>query len=194
MATRRQLPPAASTAVTTAVGLLATSLRAAARLPRQAAARFPIEVARRPVRAARRVSSNVPVPDSVRREYDALAERGVAVVSRLRPSAETHPVTAAAVESGAPGTASEAVERAEQQVRDEGVPSGAGLDHEELPLADFDHLTLGSVRGRLRRLSMAQLVQLREYEVAHASRLPIVTMLDNRIAKLTAEQEHGEQS
>lgn len=192
MVPRRQLPPAASTAVTTAVGLLATSLRAAARLPRQAAARIPIEAARRPVQVARRVTSALPVPAPVRREYDALAERGAAVVSRLRPASNEPP--AAALDAGAPGTAAEAVEQAQRQVRAEGVPSGADLDGDKLPLPDFDHLTLGSVRGRLRRLSMAEVVQLRDYELAHGQRLPIITMLDNRIAKLTAEQEHREQS
>lgn len=56
--------------------------------------------------------------------------------------------------------------------------------HDELPLADYDHMTLGSLRGRLRSLSVEQLVQIRDYEKAHAHRLPVVTLLDNRIAKL----------
>lgn len=184
MPSRPPLPPAASTAI----GLLVASLRNAARLPRQAA-RFPMEAARRPVRVARRVTRALPVPEAVRREYDALAERGVAVVSRLRPPAAGQEPAAAAVDAGAPGTAAGVVERAERQVHDDGVTSGAELDHEELPLRDFDHLTLGSLRGRLRRLSLADLVQLRDYELAHAVRLPIVTMLDNRIAKLTAESQ-----
>jgi hypothetical protein len=57
-------------------------------------------------------------------------------------------------------------------------------DHSELPLPDYDHMTLGSLRGRLRSLDMQQLVQLRDYEKSKADRLPVVTMLDNRIAKL----------
>ncbi|MDP9496256.1 MAG: hypothetical protein M3P46_01045 [Actinomycetota bacterium] len=48
-------------------------------------------------------------------------------------------------------------------------------------------MTLGSLRGRLRTLDVEQLVQLRTYEKAHADRLPVVTMLDNRIAKLASE-------
>jgi len=192
MARRPPLPPAASAAVTTAVGLLAASLRNVARLPRHAA-RFPVEAARRPVRVARRATSALPVPGAVRREYDALAERGASVVSRLRnpPDLEPAPV---AVDAGAPGTAAAIAGQAEEQVHADGLPSGADLDHGDLPLADFDHLTLGSLRGRLRRLSMPELVQLRDYELAHASRLPIVTMLDNRIAKLTAEQELSQPS
>jgi hypothetical protein len=61
--------------------------------------------------------------------------------------------------------------------------------HDELPLADYDHMTLGSLRGRLRSLSMAELVQVRDYEKAHAHRLPVVTLLDNRIAKLAMDAD-----
>jgi hypothetical protein len=61
---------------------------------------------------------------------------------------------------------------------------GEVVAHDELPLPDYDHLTLGSLRGRMRSLDLPQLVQIRDYEKAHANRLPIVTMLDNRIAKL----------
>jgi hypothetical protein len=57
-------------------------------------------------------------------------------------------------------------------------------DASELPLPDYDHMTLGALRGRLRSLDMQQLVQLRDYEKSKAHRLPVVTMLDNRIAKL----------
>jgi hypothetical protein len=61
---------------------------------------------------------------------------------------------------------------------------GEVLEHGDLPLPDYDHMTLGSLRGRMRSLDLPQLIQIRDYEKAHADRLPIVTMLDNRIAKL----------
>lgn len=61
---------------------------------------------------------------------------------------------------------------------------GEVLPHDQLPLPDYDHLTLGSLRGRMRSLDLPQLISIRDYEKAHADRLPIVTMLDNRIAKL----------
>ena len=63
---------------------------------------------------------------------------------------------------------------------------GTTPERDELPLPDYDHLTLGSLRARLRSLSVDDLVSLRAYEAAHADRLQIVTMFDNRIAKLTA--------
>jgi hypothetical protein len=61
---------------------------------------------------------------------------------------------------------------------------GADLAHADLPLADFDHLTVPQLRGRLRALGLVELVQLRDYEQAHAHRLPVLTMLDNRVATL----------
>jgi hypothetical protein len=66
---------------------------------------------------------------------------------------------------------------------------GADLAHADLPLADFDHLTVPQLRGRIRTLGLAELVQLRDYEQAHAHRLPVLTLLDNRVAALLAETE-----
>ncbi len=66
---------------------------------------------------------------------------------------------------------------------------GAELAHSELPLADFDHLTVPQLRGRLRTLELAELVQLRDYEQAHAHRLPVLTLLDNRVATLLADTD-----
>lgn len=66
---------------------------------------------------------------------------------------------------------------------------GAELAHSDLPLPDFDHQTVPQLRGRLRTLGLPELVQLRDYEQAHGHRLPVLTLLDNRIAKLLAEPD-----
>jgi hypothetical protein len=66
---------------------------------------------------------------------------------------------------------------------------GADLGHDELPLPDFDHQTVPQLRGRLRTLDLAELVQLRDYEQAHAARVPVLTLLDSRIAKLLADTD-----
>jgi hypothetical protein len=79
----------------------------------------------------------------------------------------------------------EVVETVEQVAAE--VPT-VELAHDELPLPDYDHMTLGSLRGRLRSLTVEQLVQVRDYEKAHADRLPVVTLLDNRIAKLATDE------
>ena len=77
------------------------------------------------------------------------------------------------------------VETVEEAVEASTAPSKTA--HEDLPLADYDHMTLGALRGRMRSLTVDQLVQVRQYEKAHGDRLPIVTMLDNRIAKLATD-------
>ncbi len=85
------------------------------------------------------------------------------------------------VDSAAPPEVVQVVEQISAQL------AGPAPSADALPLPDYDHLTLGSLRGRMRSLDLEQLVTLREYEKAHADRLPIVTMLDNRIAKLAAD-------
>jgi hypothetical protein len=109
---------------------------------------------------------------------------GPVVVSPEESAAADAP-SAAAAGTATPFARSEPVELPED-VQDEvaQLPSGADLDHADLPLADFDHQTVPQLRGRLRTLTLAELVQLRDYEQAHAARLPVLTLLDNRIAKL----------
>ena len=94
-----------------------------------------------------------------------------------------HEVSEAAREAGAPGAVTDEVEA---------VTAKLDLDEpesrEDLPIPDFDNVSLGSLRGRLRSLSLEQLVVLREWEQAHAHRLPVITLLDNRIAKVSAQE------
>ena len=69
------------------------------------------------------------------------------------------------------------------------VSTGPAVSADELPVPDFDHMTLGQLRGRLRRLPVEDLVVLRDYERQHGHRLPFLTMLDNRIAKVSSTTE-----
>ena len=152
---------------------------------------------------------------SARRRYDELAEHGRDVLSG-RSSAPTFddagPGPIAVPVTDEPGSWRDAVDedalispepapsipigRTEPVVIPEDVQEdvaqltpGADLAHADLPLADFDHLTVPQLRGRLRTLELAELVQLRDYEQAHAHRLPVLTMLDNRVATLLAETD-----
>jgi len=54
----------------------------------------------------------------------------------------------------------------------------------ELPLPNYDDLTIASLRARLRNLSADQLAQLVDYEKSHANREDVVQMFERRIAKL----------
>ena len=101
-----------------------------------------------------------------------------AATPKETPTGLAHPDTAAT--PAVVGVVEQAVQEAASGA-DQPVTAGA------LPLPDYDHMTLGSLRGRLRSLEVDQLIVLRTYEKAHADRLPVVTMLDNRIAKLATD-------
>ena len=55
-----------------------------------------------------------------------------------------------------------------------------------LPLANYDELTVASLRARLRNLSNDDLTQLMEYEKAHQNRPEVVKMFQNRLIKMTS--------
>jgi hypothetical protein len=55
-----------------------------------------------------------------------------------------------------------------------------------LPLANYDTLTVASLRARLRNLSTEDLAILIDYEKAHQSREEVVTMFERRVAKIAA--------
>ena len=67
-----------------------------------------------------------------------------------------------------------------------GAEAGGLKSAADLPLADFDHMRAAQLRGRLRTLDPVGLVQLLDYERAHAHRVAIIVMLENRLAKLHA--------
>ena len=132
--------------------------------------------------------------DKVEDALEDVSAATSAMVSKITKRKKTETVTeteapeapeAQRVPAPAPDTAAtpEVVETVEAVAEMVDAPSA----DEELPLPDYDHMTLGSLRGRLRSLTIEQLVQVREYEKAHAHRLPVVTLLDNRIAKLATD-------
>ena len=103
-----------------------------------------------------------------------------------RPAEPPAAKTAAAREVGAPGAVTDEVEQLVEELHVE-APSS----RDELPIADFDNISIGSLRARLRSLSVEQLAVLREWEVEHANRLNVITTLDNRIAKLNQASTDG---
>ena len=54
------------------------------------------------------------------------------------------------------------------------------------PLPGYDDLSLASLRARLRVLDAATIQAMLAYEKAHARREPVITMLERRLAKITA--------
>ena len=56
------------------------------------------------------------------------------------------------------------------------------MTNAELPLPDYDHLPLGSLTHRVRSLDASDLATLLAYEREHGNRLPVVQVLENRLA------------
>lgn len=144
--------------------------------------------------------------DTARERYDELAQHGQDVLSGRRSEPVGEPVREEVVEvevvqepvteppvPAPPIGLTEPVELPEDLLEEVAqLPSGADLDNDDLPIPNFDHLTVPQLRGRLRTLTAPELVQLRDYETAHANRMPVLTLLDNRLAKLTAAADTTE--
>jgi hypothetical protein len=54
----------------------------------------------------------------------------------------------------------------------------------QLPVPNYDDLSIASLRARLRNLSADQIGQLIDYEKGHAGRADVITMFERRLAKL----------
>lgn len=65
----------------------------------------------------------------------------------------------------------------------------------ELPLPDYEHMPLGSLRHRIRSLSEAEVRDLIGYEDRHGQRTPVLEVLRNRLDQLRkgAEPSRGTQ-
>lgn len=171
-ATRSVPPP-----VRAGIGLVAVGLDRAKRMQVRLNVHALTEL---PVRGLALVAS---ARETVERTYEELSNRGETVVARWRGQPEPRQTAPAAPAPTIPAPTITLPDTVAAAVAD--ATPGATLAHDDLPLADYDHLTLGSLRARLPRLDPVALVQLRDYERTHANRLPVLTMFENRLAKIT---------
>jgi hypothetical protein len=120
-------------------------------------------------------------PDELAAEADVLTSEDVEAAVQAATAEPAEP---------AKSTSESPLEQLESfQVKPEvGAEAGGLKSAADLPLADFDHMTTAQLRGRLRTLDAVGLVQLLDYERAHANRVGIIVMLENRLAKLHAAQ------
>ncbi len=171
------------------VGLLVASLEDAKGEGRSTAA----QVAHLPLAAAGQLLT-------VRRRYDELAATGGVIIDFVVDLARQR--YGAGIEESSDWLGDEVSAVSDrlattpmQQIEQFSVPATVGAQAgglktaKDLPLEDFDHMSGPQLRGRLRTLDRVQLVQLLDYERAHADRVGIVLMLENRLSKLLAAQE-----
>ena len=109
-------------------------------------------------------------PETVVAESSAPSEAsaGPETVAAPEATATAEPETSAAPQASA-GTETPAATE----------PSGA------LPLANYDELSVASLRARLRNLTNDDLTQLMAYEKAHQDRPEVIKMFQNRLVKMT---------
>ena len=55
---------------------------------------------------------------------------------------------------------------------------------ESLPIPDFDQLSLGDLRHRIRALDVDALTAVLTYEAGHAARVPVLEVLESRLREL----------
>jgi hypothetical protein len=86
--------------------------------------------------------------------------------------------------------AAEAVAKAAAVTPPEGTPvvEPAAPAAAEAPIANYDTLTIASLRARLRGLTMVQVRELIVYEQANAARADVIAMYERRVAKLEAPE------
>ena len=99
--------------------------------------------------------------------------------ARVEPEAAAPEPVAPAVKRRAPVTSGGHV----RLLPPDEVPAAAAPAG-DLPVPNYDDLSVASLRARLRNLSADQISQLIDYEKAHAGRADVITMFERRIAKL----------
>lgn len=57
-------------------------------------------------------------------------------------------------------------------------------DSANLPLPDYDQLTIGDLQHRIRSLNAAELQAVLTHEAGHAARVPVLEILESRVREL----------
>ena len=136
---------------------------------------------------AEKATANAPEVSHVKvidNEAEATAAEAVVTEATAAeaPAAEAV-VTEAAPETAAPETTSPDAEAPAAEAATEAKAEAADV---VLPLANYDTLTVASLRARLRTLTIDDLVVLINYEKAHEGRGDVVGMFERRKAKIIA--------
>jgi hypothetical protein len=59
-----------------------------------------------------------------------------------------------------------------------------------LPIPDYEHLPFGNLASRVRALDLEQVVALRDHEHAHADRIPVMQLFEQRMEVLQSAVGH----
>ena len=122
------------------------------------------------------------VPETVV-EPEVSAGPETVVAETVAPEATAETEATAAPETVAAETVAAEVSTGPETVAAE-IPAVAEPSG-ELPLANYDELSVASLRARLRNLSNDDLSLLMTYERAHQDRPEVIKMFQNRLIKMT---------
>jgi hypothetical protein len=128
-------------------------------------------------------AATTPAPEETAAPTDTAAPETVVAETIAEPETVAAPAASAPEPEAAPEPAAAVTEttQAAAQPAAEPEPAAAGA----LPLANYDELTVASLRARLRNLSNDDLNQLMTYEQAHQNRPEVIKMFQNRLIKMT---------
>jgi len=130
-------------------------------------------------------ATTTPAPEETAAPEDTATSADTAVEA-VPAETVAEPETPAVPEAVTETETSAAPETAAAETTPEPETSAVPEASSALPLANYDELSVASLRARLRNLTNDDLTQLMTYEMAHQNRPEVVKMFQNRLIKMTS--------
>jgi hypothetical protein len=138
-----------------------------------------------PAAASTPAPEDAAAPKDTATQETSVAETPVAPVASEGPETVVSATTAKPETSVSPDATSEPETAAPEATA--GAETSASPDASSaLPLANYDELSVASLRARLRNLANDDLTVLMTYEKAHQNRPEVIKMFQNRLIKMTS--------
>jgi hypothetical protein len=136
-------------------------------------------------------AASTPAPEDAAATKDTATQETSVAETSAAPEASAGPATVVAATTAQPETSAspDATPEPETQAPEPtaGPETSASPDASSaLPLANYDELSVASLRARLRNLSNDDLTLLMTYEKAHRNRPEVIKMFQNRLIKMTS--------
>jgi hypothetical protein len=136
-------------------------------------------------------AASTPAPEDAAATKDTATQETSVAETSAAPEASAGPATVVAATTAQPETSAspDATPEPETQAPEPtaGPETSASPDASSaLPLANYDELSVASLRARLRNLSNDDLTLLMTYEKAHQNRPEVIKMFQNRLIKMTS--------
>lgn len=125
-------------------------------------------------------------PEPAAAASETTAAPADAAAAEAASAAGTAPVTPDAAAATTPATATAAGAASAAATPAAAASATAAPAAGDLPVSNYDELSVPSLRARMRGLSAAQLRILIDYESVHAERGTVLAMFERRLAKVEA--------